>query len=147
MKRLAKRSVLIAGRRTGVRLGSAMWEALEDIAHQTGSSLSALVTGIDRERKRQTLDAAIRNYVVAYYRAIMQAALHGDAGQRCSIIPVDELERNSTEPLSGTPKVIPTRWRAQSLHGVYSFARQIAPLFVTVPPVTLPNGATLSADC
>ena len=146
MNRLAKRSVLIAGSRTGVRLGSAMWEALEDIAHQTGSPVSVLMTEIDRERKRPTLNAAIRNYVVAYYRAIMQAARYGDAGQRCPIIPVDDLERNVTEPLSGTPKVIPTRWRAQPLHGVYSLARQVALLFIAVLPVTLLGGATVSTD-
>src|SRR3954447_7347104 len=82
MKKLAKRSVLIAGRRTRVRLGSAMWEALEDIAQQTCSSISALVPEIDRERKQQRLDVAVRDHVVGYYRAIMQVALHGDAGQR-----------------------------------------------------------------
>ena len=141
MKRLAKRSVLIAGRRTTVRLGSAMWEALDDIAKQTGSAVSALVTEIDRERKQQKLEAAVRDYVVAYDRAIMQAALQGDAGQRCAIIPEDEPEQIITEPSNGTPKLIPTRWRGQPLHGVYSLAHQIARRFVTVLPVAV-LGAT-----
>ena len=141
MKRLAKRSVLIAGRRTRVRLGSAMWEALEDIAQQTGSSVSALVTEINRERRQQKLDAAVRDYVVAYYRAVMQAALHGDVVQRRAIIPEGKPEQISTEPSSGAPKLIPTRWRGQPLLGIYSLARQIAPLFVTVLPVAL-LGAT-----
>jgi predicted DNA-binding ribbon-helix-helix protein len=141
MKGLAKHRVSVAGHRTGVRLGSAMWEALADIAHQTGSSVSALVTEINRERKQQKLDAAIRDYVVAYYRAIMQAALHGDARQCCAIIPKDESEQIIATPSSGTPKVIPTHWRAQPLHGVDSFARKITPLFVTVLPATL-LGAT-----
>ena len=141
MKRLAKRSVLIAGRRTRVRLGSAMWEALDDIAQQTGSSVSALVTEIDRERRQQKLDAAVRDYVVAYYRAIMRTALHGDVGQRCAIIPEGKPEQISAKPSRGAPKLIPTRWRGQSLLGVYSLARQIAPLFATVLPVAL-LGAT-----
>jgi predicted DNA-binding ribbon-helix-helix protein len=55
-----------------------MWEALEDIAHQTSSSAFTLVTEIDRDRQQQKLDAVIRNYVVAHYRAIMQRALHSD---------------------------------------------------------------------
>jgi predicted DNA-binding ribbon-helix-helix protein len=141
MKGLAKHRVPAAGHRIGVRLGSAMWEALGDIAHQTGSSVSALVTEIDRERKQQKLDVAIRNYVVAYYRAIMQAALHGDVRQRCAIIPKDESEQIIAEPSSGTPKVLSTHWRAQPLHGVYSCARQLAPLLRDVLPVT-PLGAT-----
>jgi hypothetical protein len=120
-----------------------MWEALEDIAQQTGSAVSALVTEIHRERKQQKLDAAVRDHVVAYYRAIMQAALQGDAGQRCAIIPEDDPEQIITEPSSGTPKLIPTRWRGQPLHCIYSLARQIAALFVTVLPVAL-LGAT---DC
>ena len=118
-----------------------MWEALEDIAQQTGSTVSVLVTEIDRDRRQQKLDAAVRDYVMAYYRAIMQAALHGDAGQHCAIIPEGKPEQISTEPSSGAPTVTPTRWRGQPLLGVYSLARQIAPLFVTVPPVAL-LGAT-----
>jgi predicted DNA-binding ribbon-helix-helix protein len=78
-----------------------LWEALEDIAQQTGSSVSALVTEIDRERKQHKLDAAIRDYVVAYYRAIMQAALHGDAGQHCATTRENRSEQFIAETLSG----------------------------------------------
>src|SRR4051812_36304969 len=117
MKNLAGRGVLIAGRRTLVRLGSAMREALEDIAQQTGSSVSVLATEIDRERKQQKLDTAVRDYVVAYYRASVQTALHGDVGKRCAIISVGKPEQGSTKPSSGTSKLIPTRWRGQPLHG------------------------------
>jgi predicted DNA-binding ribbon-helix-helix protein len=79
MQWLTKRIVWIAGRRTGVPLENVMWEALHDIARRKGCSVDALVTEIDHERGSRNLSAAIRSYVVAYYRAMMQAALRGDA--------------------------------------------------------------------
>jgi predicted DNA-binding ribbon-helix-helix protein len=96
MKSLRQYSISVAGRRTRVRLGSAMWNALHYIANQTGSSVSALVTEIVRARNEQNLDTAIRNYVVSYHRAIIQTALHGDARRCCTTIPAGGSERNIT---------------------------------------------------
>jgi predicted DNA-binding ribbon-helix-helix protein len=61
--------VLVLGdRRTSVRLEPVMWEALQEIAADRGYSIHELVTIIDRERSIQNLTAAIRSYIVRYYR-------------------------------------------------------------------------------
>jgi len=51
-----------------------MWEALREIARQRDTNLNELVTEIDRRRDASSLTAAIRVFIVDYYRsAAMQA--------------------------------------------------------------------------
>lgn len=66
---LAIHNVVVAGHRTSVRLEPVMWEALRDIARQRRVSVHDLVTAIDRQRRESSLTAAIRVYIVNYYRA------------------------------------------------------------------------------
>ena len=73
---LAIHNVVVAGRRTSVRLEPAMWDALQDIARRRQATVHDLVTDIDRNRTTSGLTAAIRVYIVNFYR---EAALH--AGQ------------------------------------------------------------------
>jgi predicted DNA-binding ribbon-helix-helix protein len=70
---LSIHNLVVGGRRTSVRLEPAMWEALQDIARRQRVSVHDLVTEIDREREASNLTAAIRVYIVDFYRA---AALH-----------------------------------------------------------------------
>jgi predicted DNA-binding ribbon-helix-helix protein len=142
----ARHRISVGGRQTRIRLGSAMWEALQDIAHQTGSSIDALVTEIDRRRHQQTLEAAIHDYVVAYYRAIMQAALHSAARQRCATTSEGKSAPTIAVPLSDTTKAIPTCWRGLPLHGLYSFASKVASLFVSILPATMRDGEIVPTD-
>ena len=65
---LTIRNVVVAGHRTSVRLEPVMWESLHDIARHHGLGLNALVTEIDRRRDGLSLTAAIRVYIVAFYR-------------------------------------------------------------------------------
>jgi len=46
-----------------------MWEALQDIARRQERTIHDLVTQIDRERTASSLTAAIRVYIVRFYRA------------------------------------------------------------------------------
>jgi len=70
---LVIRNIVVGGRRTSVRLEPTMWEALREIARRREMSLHSLVTGIDRERTASSLTAAIRVYIVDYYRAAAAA--------------------------------------------------------------------------
>src|SRR6267378_3551126 len=65
---LAIGNVVVAGHRTSVRLEPAIWEALQDILHREAKTLNQLVTEIDRARTASSLTAAIRVFVVRYYR-------------------------------------------------------------------------------
>jgi predicted DNA-binding ribbon-helix-helix protein len=65
---LAIRNVVVAGHRTSVRLEPVMWDALRDIARRREVALNELVTEIDRHRGAPSLTAAIRVYIVDFYR-------------------------------------------------------------------------------
>jgi predicted DNA-binding ribbon-helix-helix protein len=45
-----------------------MWESLRDIARHRGVALNELVTEIDRQREGLGLTAAIRVFIVSFYR-------------------------------------------------------------------------------
>ena len=65
---LVIRNIVVAGHRTSVRLEPTMWEALHEITHQRQTNLNELVTEIDRRRDASSLTAAIRVYIVDFYR-------------------------------------------------------------------------------
>ena len=62
-------NVVVSGRRTSVRLEPVMWEALQDIARRQERTIHDLVSQIDRERTASSLTAAIRVFIVAFYRS------------------------------------------------------------------------------
>jgi predicted DNA-binding ribbon-helix-helix protein len=62
-------NVVVGGHRTSVRLEPVMWDALHDIAYRLRLTTHDLVTDIDRERSASSLTAAIRVYIVDFYRA------------------------------------------------------------------------------
>jgi predicted DNA-binding ribbon-helix-helix protein len=62
-------NIVVGGHRTSVRLEPIMWDALHDIAQQRGLTTHDLVTDIDRDRTASSLTAAIRVYIVDFYRA------------------------------------------------------------------------------
>ena len=66
-------NVVLAGRRTSVRLEPVMWEALQEIVRQQETNINQLVTEIDRRRNSSSLTAAIRVYIVDFYRAAAAA--------------------------------------------------------------------------
>ena len=69
-------NVVVAGRRTSVRLEPVMWEALQEIVRQQETNINQLVSEIDRRRNSSSLTAAIRVYIVDFYRSA--AAGQGD---------------------------------------------------------------------
>ena len=66
---LAIRNVVVAGHRSSVRLEPLMWDSLRDIARRRGVGLNELVTQIDERREASSLTAAIRVYIVDFYRS------------------------------------------------------------------------------
>jgi predicted DNA-binding ribbon-helix-helix protein len=62
-------NVVVGGHRTSVRLEPVMWDALHDIARRLRVTTHGLVTDIDRVRTASSLTAAIRVYIVDFYRA------------------------------------------------------------------------------
>jgi predicted DNA-binding ribbon-helix-helix protein len=46
-----------------------MWDALADIAGEQGETIHDLIAGINRDHNQANLSAAIRVYIVEYYRS------------------------------------------------------------------------------
>jgi predicted DNA-binding ribbon-helix-helix protein len=64
-----KRSMVVSGRRTAIRLEDAFADALREIAAERGATMSALVSIIDAGRAQTNLSSAIRVFVLHHYRA------------------------------------------------------------------------------
>src|SRR5262245_41587095 len=71
---LVIRNIVVGGHRTSVRLEPLMWDALADITRRRRVTVHDLVTQIDRDRTASSLTAAIRVYILDFYRF---AALSG----------------------------------------------------------------------
>ena len=80
MSTLVSRNVTLQDRRTSVRLEPAMWEALDEICRREGRTINELCGMIDRQRRESKLTAAIRVFVMAYYRAASTDEGHVGAG-------------------------------------------------------------------
>ena len=82
-------NVTVGGRRTSIRLEPAMWQALREISTREGKTLHALVTEIEHTRAQSSLTAAIRVFLLDYFRAAATEEGHRRAGHRLSAqIPV-----------------------------------------------------------
>ena len=68
---VAKRSLAVAGHRTSISLEQAFWSGLRDIAAERGLSVAALVAEVDRARGPSNLSSALRVFVLARYRGIV----------------------------------------------------------------------------
>jgi len=69
---VAKRSVIIGGRKTSVSLEDPFWNDLKEIAYFQRATLSQMVEEIDRARQHTNLSSAIRLFVLD------QVHTHGD---------------------------------------------------------------------
>lgn len=77
---LQSRNVTLRGRRTSLRLEAPMWEALEEIARREGLGIGELCAMVDRQRRESTLTAAIRVFILHYFRQAATEPGHGNAG-------------------------------------------------------------------
>lgn len=66
---LLNRNVRIAGRRTSLRLEPPMWEALSEVARAGAITIHELCTLVDENRRESSLTAAIRVFLLRYFRA------------------------------------------------------------------------------
>ncbi len=77
---LVNRNVTIGRRRTSLRLEPAMWDALEEICRREDMSQHELCAMIDERRRASSLTAAIRVFIINYFRAAATEAGHASIG-------------------------------------------------------------------
>lgn len=79
---LVSRNVTIHGKRTSIRLEPDMWNGLQDICRREYTSMHDLCSAVAERKARNTsLTAAIRVFVMAYFRAACTEDGHSKAGQ------------------------------------------------------------------
>lgn len=67
-ERVRKHSLTLCGHRTSVSLEDTFWEALNEIAHERGITITALVREIDEVRGVTALSQSLRAYALNWYR-------------------------------------------------------------------------------
>ncbi|MCF8495765.1 MAG: ribbon-helix-helix domain-containing protein [Alphaproteobacteria bacterium] len=78
---LVSRNIRIIGHRTSIRLEPEMWLALKDIALREKCSIHDLCSVVSmRKRKNASLTAAIRVFLMLYFRASSTEEGHSRAG-------------------------------------------------------------------
>jgi predicted DNA-binding ribbon-helix-helix protein len=78
---LVSRNITVMGRRTSVRLEPEMWTALREIARRENCKIHDICTLIQMRKNPDTsLTAAIRVFLMLYYRAAATEEGHSRAG-------------------------------------------------------------------
>lgn len=77
---LVNRNVTVNGHRTSMRLEPAMWDALEDVCRRESLSIHDVCSLVDTRRTQSSLTAAIRVFILGYFRAAVTETGHTMAG-------------------------------------------------------------------
>lgn len=77
---LVVRNVVVSGRRTSLKLEPSMWEALQEISLREALSLSDLCTRVEERRLTSGLTAAVRVFILSYFRVAATDTGHANAG-------------------------------------------------------------------
>jgi predicted DNA-binding ribbon-helix-helix protein len=77
---LRNRNLTVDGHRTSVRLEPVMWSALDEICRRERKGLNRLAGEIAQTRRESTLTAAIRVFILGYFRAAATEQGHRLAG-------------------------------------------------------------------
>lgn len=76
------RNVRVKGRRTSLRLETAMWEALEDIAEREGTTMADLLTEIAAGQNESSFTASVRVFALCYFRGLAAVGAQADQQRR-----------------------------------------------------------------
>lgn len=68
------RNVVVAGARTSVRMEPLLWDCLAEIGQRESHTLNDIATMIDARRGDSALTAALRIFILSYFRTASDAA-------------------------------------------------------------------------
>lgn len=74
---LVCRNVTVNGRRTSLRMEPLLWDSLKEIVERENLSINQVCSEIDDRRGGANLTAALRVFIISYYRS---AAFAGSGG-------------------------------------------------------------------
>ena len=87
---LVSRNITVAGHRTSMRLEPEMWEALFDICRRERLSPHDVCTEVDARRRASSLTAALRVFVMNYFRTASTEDGHVHAGHGLGLLAGSE---------------------------------------------------------
>lgn len=97
MTTLKNRNVRINGQRTSLRLEPAMWDALEEIARREGRSINEICTILEDVRGRSTRTAALRVFILHYFRMAATETGHRLVGHGRGDLTLEDLRNLLSE--------------------------------------------------
>ena len=77
---LVSRNVTISGHRTSIRLEPQMWNGYEEICRREGRTIHEICSMVDQRRQESSLTAALRVFILLYFRAAATEDGHAEAG-------------------------------------------------------------------
>lgn len=69
------RNVVVGGKRTSVRMEPLLWDCLTDICRRESHQMNDIVTMIDARRGDSALTAALRIFILSYFRTASDAPI------------------------------------------------------------------------
>lgn len=78
--RLQSRNVTVDGHRTSLRLETDVWDALEEICTRESLSVHEVCTLVEQQRIGSSRTAAVRAFILGYYREAASDTGHSRAG-------------------------------------------------------------------
>ena len=85
--RLVSRNITVNGRRTSMRLEEVCWEAIDEICIHESVNLNVLCTAIDQRSRNSSRTAAVRAFIVTYFRDLAEGSGFLNAGRIKGLIP------------------------------------------------------------
>ncbi len=77
---LLSKNIAVSGRRTSIRIEDELWSAANELCMREGMTLHELCTLIDQYRGVSSLTAALRVFLIVYYRLAASEPGHAEAG-------------------------------------------------------------------
>src|SRR5262249_10837166 len=102
---ISKRSIVIAGHKTSVSLEDEFCDSLKEIAKEGARTLAESVDAIDLNRQHSNLSAAIRLFVLGFYRDQLRKALR----QSSAAVATSREGHRSRACSLGTPQQLALR--------------------------------------
>lgn len=81
---VAKRSVVVNGRKTSVSIEEPFWRALRMIAKRQGKTISELISEIKSTREGANLSSTIRVYTLEYVLSLAQQPESSDPSEKAA---------------------------------------------------------------
>lgn len=77
---IIKRSVVVNGHKTSISLEDAFWSEVKAIASEKHTTISELLTDIDRDRQASNLSSALRVFVLRHHQSTPEATVGRTGG-------------------------------------------------------------------